>query len=115
MVVQWLVILGLVIIPFAHIEHIVDQSSFKANIAIGLAMAIAFYALFHKGLKFPFNKWVLFLLGSMLLSTFFVPPTGLVVGMVNGNSPFVYTNINIDNLWNYQPILTAILINQETG
>ena len=106
--IQWLVIIGLVIIPFAHLEHFVDQSFLKEYLGISLAMAIAFYALYFKGLKLINNKCLLFIIGSMLISTAFVPPSGLVLGTVDKGS-FVFSTINIENLWNYKPILISLI------
>ena len=106
--IQWLVIIGLVGIPFAHLEHFVDQSFLKEYLGLALAMAISFYALYFKGLKFINNKWVLFIIGSMLISTAFVPPAGLYLGTVTSKS-FVFTEININNLWNYKPILIGLI------
>ena len=106
--IQWLVIIGLVGIPFAHLEHFVDQSFLKEYLAISLALSIVFYALYFNGIKFIGNKWLLFIIGSMLVSTAFVPPSGLVLG-VPDKGAFVFSTINIENLWNYKPILIGLI------
>jgi hypothetical protein len=106
--VQWLVLIGLVGIPFAHLEHFVDQSFLKEYLAISLSLSIVFYVLYNKGLKFIGNKWLLFVIGSMIISTAFVPPSGLVLGIVNKGN-FIFSTINIENLWNYKPILIGLI------
>lgn len=106
--IKWLVIIGLVGIPFAHLEHFIDQSFLKEYLALSLALAISFYALYFNGIKFINNKWLLFIIGSMLISTAFVPPSGLVLGTVDKGS-FVFSTINIENLWNYKPILISLI------
>lgn len=107
--IQWLIIIGLVVIPFAHLEHVADQTQLKQNIALGLCLSIVFYALYTKGIKFVGNKWLLFLFAAMLVSTFFVPPSGVVIGIVKGVNHLVFSNINIENLWNFQPLFYGLL------
>ena len=79
--IQWLIMIGLVVVPFAHLEHLMEQSFLKEYVGLGIALAIAFYALYTTGLRAIKNKWLLFVLGSMLASTAFVPPSGLVIGL----------------------------------
>ena len=106
--IQWLVIIGLVGIPFAHLEHFVDQSFLKEYLSLSLALSISFYALYFNGLKFINNKWALFIIGAMVISTAFVPPSGLVLGIVEKGN-FIFSTINIENLWNYNPILIGLI------
>lgn len=107
---QWLLFIGLIVVPFAHIEHYVDMNFIKEYVALGIAMAITFQAAYSRGIKLIENKWAMFAIASMLASTAFVPPSGLVLGKVeSGQTGFAYTNINIENLWNYKPIFVAML------
>jgi hypothetical protein len=100
--------IGLVVVPFAHLEHLMEQSFLKEYVGLGIALAIAFYALYTTGLRAIKNKWLLFVLGSMLASTAFVPPSGLVIGIPH-NHGFIFSNINIENLWNYKPMLIGLI------
>ena len=107
---QWLFFIGLVLVPFAHIEHYVDMNFLKEYVALGIALTITFHALYSRGIKLIENKWAMFAIASMLASTAFVPPSGLVLGKINpGGGGFAYMNINVENLWNYKPMFVALL------
>lgn len=105
--IQWLTYIGLAIIPFT----IVNGGSRwpKEYLATGLAAAIGCWAL-SRGLFKPIKNTFMFVtLFFMLAGTAFVPPSGVVLGFKQQNTFLVDSRLDIDNLWNYKPILYAVL------
>lgn len=107
--IRQLLIIGLIVIPFAHLTKIVDQALLKEWLAMVMALSIASYALFTKGIRCVDNKWIIFSIGAMVVSTMFVPDSQLYLGAIKPNGAFVFTDLNVDNIWNFKPMFLSIL------
>lgn len=108
--VQWLTYVGLAIIPFVILGgYSADYP--KEILAIGFASAISLYAL-QQGIfkSFQGQFWIV-LIFLMLISVNFVPATGFMIGAPQQKlgSYMMYDRVDIDGLWNFKPILYALI------
>lgn len=105
--IQWLTYIGLATVPFV-IAHGGGRYP-KEIVSTGLAAAIGFLAI-SRGLFKPIsNKFLFITIFFMLATTALVPPSGVSLGLQRNNTIVMDNRLDIDNLWNYKPILYAIL------
>jgi hypothetical protein len=107
-IVQFLVNIGLVVIPLIIVKGYAPRQV-KEPVALMLALAIGLTALYLGNLKKVTNKWIVILFFFMLLSTFFVIKSPLVVGYLSGNSIMFSDNSELDNIWNWKPLFYAFV------
>lgn len=106
--IQWLTYIGLAVVPFLIAGG--SGGRYPQEVfCLGMASAIAFYALSRGLLKgFP-NRSILILIFLMILATNFVPPTGMAIGYAHDNTFIIDGRIDVDNLWNYKPIFYSLI------
>lgn len=105
--IQWLTYIGLAVIPFVIVNG--GGRYPKEVVAIGIAAAIGFIALNQGLLKAINNKFLFITLFFMLAGTAFVPPSGVALGLRQNDTIVIDNRLDVDNLWNYKPILYAIV------
>ena len=106
--IKWLTYIGLAVLPFLIV--IGGGGRYPQEVfSLMIASAIVFYSL-SKGLLKPFkNTQVLVLLFLLIIAVNFVPPTGMALGYAHDNTFIIDSRIDVDNLWNYKPILYAFI------
>lgn len=105
--IKWFIIIGLIVIPFAHLKG-VDQAFLKEYFSFIMALSISFYALYKNGISCINNKWALFSIGAMVISTMFVPDSGLSLGHMTSKNAYIFVDLDVNNLWNYKPIMLSL-------
>lgn len=105
--IQWLTYIGLAVVPFIIANG--GGRYPKEFVATGIAAAIGFWALSQATLKPVDNKFIFITILVMLFGTAFVPVSGVVLGLAQQGTFIMDNRLDIDNLWNYKPILYAII------
>lgn len=108
MVIESILYIGLCVTPFVLASGFGGRYP-QEIIALGVAAAIGLYSL-NKGILRPFsNKWLLLTVFFMIMATSQVPPSGMGIGFPHDGTFVMQERQDMDNLWNYKPILFALI------
>jgi hypothetical protein len=106
--IEWLIYIGLSLSPFVLMAGY-DTRYPKEYFCLGVSCAIAFLAIYN-GLLKPFkNRFAFIFILGVILSTAFVPPSGMGVGMARDGAIAMLNRTDVDNLWNFKPIVHMLI------
>lgn len=100
--------IGLILTPFIVIPGF-DGRYPKELFACGIALAITFWMIYKGELKAFKNPAILITMLVIWFCSTQVPPSGMVMALPKDHNMFISTREDIDNLWNYKPILYALI------